>query len=153
MTTSRNAFVRSDHEGEQFVIGSWVITTRVSGAESEGRFEMYHLALGPGSVDYHVHDIADETIHILEGDIEVMKDGQKERHAPGSTVFVPMGVHHGFTNVGSGQARVLLVFSPSSRQNEFFAKVRDLFSNPSPDMAELARLQAEYDQKLVPFPE
>jgi quercetin dioxygenase-like cupin family protein len=152
MTTSREAFIRAEGEGQQFLIGNWVITTRVNGQESEGRFEMYHLALGPGSVDYHVHDIADETIHILEGDIEVMKDGKKSRHAPGSTVFVPMGVHHGFTNVGTGQARVLLVFSPSSRQNEFFAKVQELFSKPSPDMKELARLQDEYDQKLIPFP-
>jgi len=53
---------------------------------------------------------------------------------------------------GTGQARVLLVFSPASRQNEFFAKVADLFRKPSPDMAELARLQTEYDQKLIPFP-
>lgn len=152
MIASRNAFIRAEQEGEKFVIGDWVITTRVSAAESEGRFEMYHLSLGPGSVDYHVHEIADETIHILEGDIEVMKDGQKSRHAPGSTVFVPMGIHHGFTNVGTGPARVLLVFSPASRQDEFFTKVAALFSKPEPDMAELGRLQEEYDQKLVPFP-
>jgi hypothetical protein len=65
----REAFILSEQEGQKFVIGSWVIHTRVSGEQSEGRFEMYHLALGPGSVDYHVHERADETIHILEGDI------------------------------------------------------------------------------------
>jgi hypothetical protein len=46
----------------------------------------------------------------------------------------------------------MLIFSPACRQNEFFAKVQALFASSPPDMAELNRLQVEYDQKLLPFP-
>ena len=56
-------------------------------------------------------------------------------------------MHHGFSNVGTGTAKVHLI-----RQNEFFRKVEELFKAPKPDMVELKRLQQEYDQELVTFP-
>ena len=139
-------------EGEKFNIGSWEITSRVLGSYNDGGFEFYELVLGPGTVDYHVHNKSDETITVLEGEIEFMVDGKKFRHQAGATAFIPRGVHHGFSNVGTGKAKVHLIFSPSGRQNEFFRKVEELFKAPKPDMAELKRLQQEYDQELVTFP-
>ena len=151
MTTNQPSIL-SAAEGQKFFIGNWEITSRVVGPQNGNTFELYDLILGPGAVDYHVHHTSDETITVLEGNIEFMCDGKKFLHGPGATAFIPMGVHHGFTNVGPGKARVLLLFSPSSRQNEFFGKVKALFKHEKPDLQELARLQKEYDQELVPWP-
>jgi hypothetical protein len=70
----------------------------------------------------------------------------------GSVAFVPRGVHHGFTNQGPAQARVLLLFSPSGNQHEYFRGLVRLFAAPEIDMEALKSLQKQYDQELVSLP-
>jgi mannose-6-phosphate isomerase-like protein (cupin superfamily) len=122
----------------------------VEAGQSGGGFELYDLFLGPFTVDYHVHDTMDETLTVLEGEIEFVVAGSKFRRTAGSVAFVPHGVHHGFTNHGPARARVLALFTPSGRQNEYFRKLEQLFAAPTLDAVALAALQKEYDQVLVP---
>ncbi|MBI2823933.1 MAG: cupin domain-containing protein [Planctomycetia bacterium] len=142
-------FVLSPREGETFSAGPFHIVSRVQGDQSRGAFEMYELALGPGTVDYHVHRTMDETLYVLEGEIEFNVAGKKFPRPAGSVAFVPRGVHHGFTNRGPGQARVLVTFTPSRSQNEYFRELEKLFAAPSLDTAGLAALQRRFDQELV----
>jgi quercetin dioxygenase-like cupin family protein len=142
--------VSSPDEGEQFPAGPFAITTRVSGAQTGGAFELYRLSLGPATVDYHVHQTMDETIYVLEGDIEFRVGAERFTRPPGSVAFVPRGTHHGFTNPGPGRATVLLLFSPSRRQDEYFRGLVRLFGAPALDAEALRALQQRYDQELVP---
>ncbi len=52
------------------------IVARVSGEQAEGAFELYDLALGPATIDYHVHEKMDETLCVVEGAIEFNIAGQ-----------------------------------------------------------------------------
>src|SRR5262245_43208343 len=97
------ASVLSPSEGEKFAAGPFDIISRVSGEQSGHAFEMYDLALGPATVDYHVHMKMDETIFVLEGEIEFNVAGEKFLRPPGSVAFIPRGIHHGFTNPGPGR--------------------------------------------------
>jgi quercetin dioxygenase-like cupin family protein len=137
-------------EGERFPAGPFNITTRVAGAQTGGAFEMYELGLGAATVDYHVHRTMDETIYVLEGDIEFRVGADRFQRPPGSVAFVPRGVHHGFTNHGPGRARVLILFSPSGGQDEYFRGLVRLFAAPALDTAALQALQRRHDQELVP---
>ena len=74
---SRDPSILSSAEGEKFAAGPFAITSRVSGAQSEGAFEMYELAMGPATIDYHIHRRMDETIHVLEGAVEFIVAGKK----------------------------------------------------------------------------
>ncbi len=136
-------------EGEHFSAGPFDITCRVSGAQSGGAFEMYRLALGPATVDYHVHHTMDETILVLEGNIAFNVAGETVLRPAGSVAFIPRGVHHGFTNPGPDRASVLIVFSPSGKQDEYFRALEHLFAAPSLDTKALAALQKTYDQELI----
>jgi mannose-6-phosphate isomerase-like protein (cupin superfamily) len=144
--------VLAPDEGEVFLAGPFTIRTRVSGAQTAGTFELYELQLGPATVDYHVHDRLDETIFVLEGTIEFRVGSGRFTRAAGSVAFVPRGVHHGFTNPGPGQARVLIQFSPSGRQDEYFRRLVPLFAAPVLDVAALQALQQQYDQVLISAP-
>ena len=144
------ASVLSPTEGEKYVAGPFVITSRVLGPQSGGAFEMYELALGKATIDYHVHRKLDETIYVLEGEIEFVVAGEKLSRPAGSVAFIPRGVHHGFSNLGPARARVLIVFSPSGNQHEYFRELEKLFAAPSLDTAALSALQVRYDQQLVP---
>jgi quercetin dioxygenase-like cupin family protein len=141
--------VLSPTEGEKFLAGPFTIMARVLGSQSNGLFELYELALGKATVDYHVHRTMDETIHVLEGEIEFVVGKEKFLRPAGSTVFVPRGIHHGFSNRGPARARVLLLFTPSKNQHEYFRILAQLFGAPKLDAAALAAAQKKYDQELI----
>ncbi len=127
----REAFVLAPEQGEIFRAGPFHIVARVSGEQSEDAFELYDLALGPATIDYHVHEKMDETLCVVEGAIEFNIAGKKSLRPVGSVAFVPRGVHHGFTNRGPGRARVLITFSPSRNQHEYFRALAKLFEAPA----------------------
>lgn len=142
--------ILSPVEGEKVVAGPFTITSRVQGPQSNGAFELYELALGPATIDYHVHNTMDETLCVIEGEIEFTVAGAKFPRPAGSVAFVPRGVHHGFTNYGPAKARVLILFTPARNQHEYFRELQRLFAAKSLDSAALKALQKRYDQELVP---
>lgn len=144
------ASMLSSGEGEQFVAGPFRITSRVAGSQSGGEFELYELALGAATIDYHVHETMDETLCVVEGEIEFNVAGEKFRRAKGSVAFVPRGIHHGFTNHGPAEARVLIFFNPARNQHLYFRELEKLFAKTPVDTAALQQLQKTYDQQLVP---
>jgi quercetin dioxygenase-like cupin family protein len=141
--------ILSPDEGGRFHAGPFEITSRVVGSQSGGTLEYYELALGEATVDYHVHRTMDETIYVLEGEVEFAVVGETYPGPAGSTAFIPRGLHHGFRNRGPARARVLLLFTPSRDQDAYFRRLEALFSAAQLDTAALAALQKTYDQELV----
>ena len=141
--------VLSPSEGEKYLAGPFEITARVLGSQSGGAFELYELALGPATVDYHVHHHLDETIVVLEGEIEFVVEGETLRRPAGSVAFIPRGLHHGFSHRGPERARVLIHFNPAGDQHEYFRELERLFAAKELDAAALSALQRRYDQELV----
>jgi quercetin dioxygenase-like cupin family protein len=147
------SLVLGPSEGEKYLAGPFAITARVLGPQSGGAFELYELALGPATIDYHVHMDMDETLCVVEGEIEFLVAGERFLRPAGSTAFVPRGIHHGFTNLGPGRARLLILFTPAAGQDEYFRGLERLFAAPELDAAALKALQKRFDQELVPPPE
>jgi len=146
-----NSSILSPGEGEKFVAGPFTLFTRVAGSQTGGVLELYEIALGAATIDYHVHHQMDETLCVVEGSIEFIVAGEKFLRPAGSVAFVPRGIHHGFTNHGPGRARLLIVFNPARNQHLYFRELQRLFAAPSLDTAALAALQKKYDQELVPL--
>lgn len=143
------SIVRAPDEGEQFLAGPFEIRTRVSGHETGGEFELYELALGKATVDYHVHQTMDETIFVLEGAVEFRVGDERFERPAGSVAHIPRGVHHGFSNHGPLPARVLLLFNPARDQDQYFRELVKLFAAPALDTAALAAVQKQFDQELI----
>ena len=59
----------------------------------------------------HVHRSYDEAWFIIEGTMEFLLDGQRERQGAGGFAFVPRGVVHSFANPGPAEARMLVIGS------------------------------------------
>lgn len=146
------SLVLSPTEGEKYRAGPFTISARVLGPQNGGLFEFYELTMGPATIDYHVHNKMDETLYVVEGDIEFIVEGKTFLRPAGSVAFVPRGLHHGFTNRGPARARVMIVFTPSGNQHEYFRELERLFAAPSLDTTVLQALQKRYDQELVPLP-
>lgn len=144
------ATLLTPEEGAFYNVGPLAIRARVLGDQTGGAFEMYELGLGVATVDYHVHNRMDETICVLEGEIEFTVEGETYSRPAGSVAFIPRGLHHGFSNKGPASARVLIVFAPSTNQNEYFQAVQAALADGY--ASKIPELQEKYDQVLIPAP-
>jgi quercetin dioxygenase-like cupin family protein len=80
------------------------------------------------SLPAHRHHNEAETIHIVDGDFEMVLDGRRSRLSAGETMHVPRGVVHSGGNVGERTGRRVVLFSPAGIER-FFLEV----GVPAPD--------------------
>jgi quercetin dioxygenase-like cupin family protein len=74
---------------------------------AQGNGNLFKVAKGTGSTEWHSHDDQDETFLLLEGRLTVqLRDGDVEL-APGDLLVIPRGVEHRPRT--DGEARFLLV--------------------------------------------
>jgi mannose-6-phosphate isomerase-like protein (cupin superfamily) len=77
--------------------------------------EAVELVFGPDfeGVDPHSHSDHVDSFYVLEGEAEFLMDDETVRLGPGGYVAAPIGVVHGFRNVGAGELRMLNVHAPN----------------------------------------
>jgi quercetin 2,3-dioxygenase len=80
------------------------------------------IKAGSAPGPYHLHRGVENVYYILEGDVVIRIDGVDHPVEPGSAVFIPPGVPHSATNVGSEDARLLEIYAPV---NVDFEEVED----------------------------
>lgn len=116
-------------------------------------FTILDMTIKPGfGAPAHISASEDKLFIVLEGTLKYLIGDKTEIVGPGARVQVPKGVVHGFTNVGSVDARHILVSTPR-RHEEFF---HDLHNIPEPreeHMHLLAEIAQRHDQAIVgPLP-
>ena len=130
---------------------------RSTGETTDGHFFlMEHLAMPPGLASpYHVHHNEDEAFYVLEGTVAFLCDKTWRVAGPGTWVYGPREVPHGFRVIGTSPARMLLQCAPAG----FERFVREL-SLPvdavpaPPDMALLIATAAKYGVDILgPLPD
>ena len=128
-----------------------------TGETTEGRFFLLeHLAMAAGMASpYHVHHNEDEAFYVLEGQVAFICDGQWLVAGPGTYVFGPRDIPHGFKVIGTTAARMLLLCAPAG-----FEKFVQELSLPvdavpaPPEMATLVAAAAKYGVEILgPLPE
>ena len=94
---------------------------------------------------YHTHHREDEAFYVLEGEMAFVCDGKWMRGGPGTFVFGPRELAHGFKVIGDQPARMLLLCSPGGFEG-FVLELGQPADAPiaPPDMAALAAVAAKY---------
>lgn len=122
----------------------------ISGADTEGQFCMLEFEGPPGrSTPMHKHDREEETIHLLNGQLEVTMDGEQLTLMPGDTVLIPRHVAHRLTTVGEHSARYIVVCTPAGFDEFVIACASESPGNsdtPPPSAADVARLREQAPQ-------
>jgi quercetin dioxygenase-like cupin family protein len=133
----------SAEDGEHVSVAGDTYTILVSGADTAGRFALIDMLVpAGGGPPPHRHDF-EETVTILEGEIEVTFRGEKAIARTGETVNIPANAPHFFRNVSGGTARMLCICSPAG-QEEFFLAVGDRVESrtaPPPQLEDAARAE------------
>ena len=102
----------------------------------------------PGTfVPPHVHTTQDEFIRVLDGEFDLVLDGQADRGRAGDLVRLPRGIPHGIFNNSGQPVRALFWVTPSRRLYELFTRLHDMT-----DPAEVVRVSAEHEVDFLPPP-
>lgn len=82
---------------------------RSTGQTTDGHFCLLeHLTMPPGLASpYHVHHNEDEAFYVLEGTVAFLRGGEWHIAGPGTWVYSPREIPHGFRVLGTGPARML----------------------------------------------
>jgi quercetin dioxygenase-like cupin family protein len=116
-------------------------------------FTILDMTIKPGfGAPAHVSATEDKLFIVLEGTLKYLIGERTEVAGPGARVQAPKGIVHGFTNVGPGDARHILVSTPR-RHEEFFRDLNDIPEPREEHMHLLPEIAERHDQKIVgPLP-
>ena len=94
-------------------------TILLSGKDTAGKFCLVDMHIPPGGgPPPHRHDF-EETVSVLEGELEATFRGAKQLVRAGETIHIPANAPHQFRNASSQPVRMLCICAPSG-QEEFF---------------------------------
>lgn len=89
----------------------------------------------------HSHANEDETFIVLEGNFELLSEGQWHPVAKGEVAFGPRGRVHTFRNSGTTSGRILVVAAPAGLDT--FLEEISPYSPPA-DMAKIIEIAGRY---------
>ena len=104
---------------------------------------------------YHTHHREDESFYILRGEVAFVIDGKWQRVGPGTFVFGPREIPHGFKVVGDKPAHMLLQATPGGFE-QFVIELGQPLTDPiaPPDIPRLIETAARYGIDILgPLPE
>lgn len=126
---------------------------RATADSTSGAYGMIEQVGAPGiGSPYHVHHNEDESFYVIEGSVRFVSGDQSWIGGPGSLVFLPRDVPHGFEVYGETEARFLLWTNPGG----FEAFVQEFWEDAPapPDMEKIMEAAARYGLEILgPLPE
>ena len=122
-----------DRFGERIQLGSEPNDCKVSAKDTGGAlcvFEGTGYTAGPR----HLHYEQDEWIYVLEGEFEFRvgapsERAQRVRLGPGESIFIPRQVAHVWGCVKGSPGKIINVYQPAGRMEEFFREVSRPFKD------------------------
>jgi oxalate decarboxylase/phosphoglucose isomerase-like protein (cupin superfamily) len=134
------------------------------GAGQSPTWSLFEATVQPGfDVGAHLHQQAEELFYVLEGELDLLAfeprvrtaDGwtswesrtgdRVARGGPGSTMYVPAGCPHAFTNPGPSMVRMIFVVTPPGHE-DYLRELGELIARPGPpDQNEISALRARHD--------
>lgn len=97
---------------------AWGSIEWLAGAEvgNSSELSVARMSLPKGNeTDAHAHDNCEESVFVLDGELECVTDGASVHLVAGAHTVVPRGSVHLLRSVGSESAEVLLSYSSSER--------------------------------------
>ncbi|HVC46903.1 MAG TPA: cupin domain-containing protein [Terracidiphilus sp.] len=130
---------------------------RATGQSTNGAFALVeHWEMPPGFASpYHMHHREDESFYVLHGEIAFVIDGRWQRGGPGTFVFGPREVPHGFKAVGDKPAHVLILATPAGFE-QFLSALAQPLGDPiaPPDIPKMVETAARFGIDILgPLPD
>ncbi len=113
MKTTIRPFALDRDEGEElwfFGTRTWI---KATGEQTGGAFGLIeHLIPPGGGSPWHLHHDEDESFYVVEGQMTFICGDERITAGPGTFVYGPREIPHGFRVEGTAPARLLLLATP-----------------------------------------
>lgn len=107
------------HQGDPCWFGSNLFEFLVPSDSTGGQISVFRCtAPGGFGPPRHMHTREDEIFHVLEGNVCFEINGRRQLAGPGTTVWMPRGVAHGF-RIESQVAKLLGIITPGDYEHLF----------------------------------
>lgn len=94
---------------------------KISGKDTGGAMYAFESTrIKKGGPSYHLHYDQDEWFYILEGEFLFKVGGETFTAKAGDCVFGARKIPHAFSKISEGEARMMIVFQPAGKMEEFF---------------------------------
>ncbi len=101
-------------ENSEFILMGVTMRRLVAADETKGAFSLFeNRSDGPTRTPVHVHRDDDETLYVLDGQMQAVIDGHPRTVHAGEAVFLPRGIPHQLSNEAGVPTRYLLLCTPS----------------------------------------
>jgi quercetin dioxygenase-like cupin family protein len=134
--------------GEQALIPR--IRLLVAGSATGDHLALLEMRASAGrGIARHVHELEDEVVYVLEGELTFYVGEEVHRAGPGSCLVLPKGIEHSYV-VESGQARLLVTVTPAGLEG----LLEDVNRTGRVDVERLITVAARYGITITgPVPE
>ena len=138
-----------DNGGKSVNILGIPMFIRVQGRDTNGIVSVVESQDVPGSgPPPHIHHREDETFQILEGDYEFTVGGKTFLAKPGTTLFAPRGVAHGYRYAGKTPGRLMCVITPSGFEG-FFEEIGVLTPQQQMDIPRVMEIAKKFELEFL----
>jgi mannose-6-phosphate isomerase-like protein (cupin superfamily) len=97
-----------------------VLTVKLTAADTGGNVGLIKASVPPGGGPAaHVHDQADESFYLIDGELEFLDGDRIFIAGPGDAVFIPRTVRHRFRNVSVATASMIFFYTPGGAEGLF----------------------------------
>ena len=153
MAASGEAYVLAPGEGRSIDLGAFAMTVKADSDETSGVFSLLEADEPPGfGPPLHIHHDAAEAFYVLEGEYVMFLNDREVRCPPGSFIFIPTGMRHGF-RVGAVPSRKLNFYFPATMIG-YFDDLSDVIRRAQVDESLLADIARRHSMEVVgPVPE
>jgi len=123
---------------------------RISGRDTNAAVAVVESHDVPGGgPPPHLHTREDEVFQILEGDYEFTVGGQTILATPGTTLFAPRGIPHGYRYVGSTAGRLMCVITPAGFES-FFEEIGAMPPQEQQDIPRVMGIAKKFGLEFLP---
>jgi quercetin dioxygenase-like cupin family protein len=105
------------------VFGLEATVTTPSAATDGGYVELDVMLEPGGETNVHIHPDQEETYEVLDGKLEVLREGHWQALSAGGSLTVPRGATHAFRNASKTPVRFLNVHRPALAFQEYLETV------------------------------
>jgi uncharacterized cupin superfamily protein len=121
----------------------------LTGEQTGQAWALYEVVVPPeGGPPLHIHDNCEETMYLLEGELDLWIGGQMMKATPGCLIRVQRGTAHAYTNSSSTPARYLAWVTPAGFEKFFEEIDREVRRLPD-DLAKVPAIAAKYQARLA----
>lgn len=92
-----------------------------------GKYEQLVLMSIPvdGDIGDEVHPNTDQILYFVDGNCEIVLDGETKRIEKESIVFVPAGTRHNFKNIGDQDLKIFTIYAPPAHKDGTTHKAKE----------------------------